>query len=102
MLLQPLGHALGPDEHGARRRVRVVQATQHREPDTEILEHEKKRLVEVKCFELRVRLEDEECDEIEEKVDALRKSLLDNRVLQQIREGSQAVRPPRARRREEC
>lgn len=33
---------------------------QHREPDVEILEHEKKRLVEVKCFELRVQLEDEE------------------------------------------
>ncbi|EJD54791.1 cwf21-domain-containing protein, partial [Auricularia subglabra TFB-10046 SS5] len=53
---------------------------QHREPDAEILEHEKKRLVEVKCFELRVQLEDEEVpeEEIEEKVDTLRKSLLDN------------------------
>lgn len=34
---------------------------QHREPDLAILEHERKRLVEVKCFELQVQLEDAEC-----------------------------------------
>ena len=33
----------------------------HREPDQGILEHERKRAVEVKCLELQVRLEDEEC-----------------------------------------
>ena len=32
----------------------------HREPDQEILEHERKRKVEVACYELRVKLEDEE------------------------------------------
>lgn len=33
----------------------------HREPDQGILEHERKRAVEVKCLELQVKLEDEEC-----------------------------------------
>ncbi|KAG8759568.1 RNA-splicing factor [Serendipita sp. 396] len=32
----------------------------HREPDKEILEHERKRKIEVACYELRVQLEDEE------------------------------------------
>ena len=32
----------------------------HREPDAEILEHERKRKVELKCLELRLKLEDEE------------------------------------------
>ena len=32
----------------------------HREPDKEILEHERKRKVEVKCLELRLELEDKE------------------------------------------
>jgi hypothetical protein len=30
----------------------------HREPDKEILEHERKRKVEVKCLELQLELED--------------------------------------------
>ncbi|RYP56665.1 hypothetical protein DL771_011699 [Monosporascus sp. 5C6A] len=49
-----------------------------RQPDREILEHERKREVEVKVFELRDRLEDEglEEDEIDERCDALRKELL--------------------------
>jgi len=70
-----------------------------RQPDKEILEHDRKREVEVKVFELRDRLEDEEYatlstallrqrmmrltwdysvdeDEIEEQTDALRKKLL--------------------------
>lgn len=33
----------------------------HREPDQGILEHERKRAVEVKCLELQVKLEDDEC-----------------------------------------
>jgi len=70
----------------------------HREPDQEILEHERKRKVEVACYELRVKLEDEECvytmqcfiehanvisfsskeeDFIEQEVEVLRKKLLD-------------------------
>ena len=32
----------------------------HREPDAGILEHERKRKVEVKCLELRLELEDKE------------------------------------------
>lgn len=31
----------------------------HREPDAEILEHDRKRKVEVQCFELQLKLEDE-------------------------------------------
>jgi serine/arginine repetitive matrix protein 2 len=30
-----------------------------REPDKEILEHERKRKIEVECFELRIKLEDD-------------------------------------------
>ena len=33
----------------------------HREPDQGILDHERKRQVEVKCLELQLKLEDEEC-----------------------------------------
>ncbi|TFK27043.1 hypothetical protein FA15DRAFT_754553 [Coprinopsis marcescibilis] len=52
----------------------------HREPDAGILEHEKKRAVEVKCFELQSKLEDDEVDEseIEKQVSALREKLLEN------------------------
>ena len=31
----------------------------HREPDKEILEHERKRKIEVACYELRIQLEDD-------------------------------------------
>ncbi|KAI1847826.1 hypothetical protein JX265_009254 [Neoarthrinium moseri] len=51
-----------------------------RQPDRGILEHERKREVEVKVFELRDRLEDEGAldeDEIDARCDALRKELLD-------------------------
>ena len=69
----------------------------HREPDAEILEHERKRKVEVKCLELQLKLEDEgyvqlhpswcvvqstncchrlEEDKIEEQVNELRQKLL--------------------------
>ncbi|KAH7354134.1 pre-mRNA-splicing factor CWC21 [Plectosphaerella cucumerina] len=49
-----------------------------RQPDKEILEHDRKREVEVKVFELRDKLEEEEVDEdeIEEKCAELRKKLL--------------------------
>ncbi|KAF2840407.1 cwf21-domain-containing protein [Patellaria atrata CBS 101060] len=48
-----------------------------RQPDTEILEHDRKREIEVKVFELRDRLEDEgvDDDEIEDQCTALRKKL---------------------------
>jgi hypothetical protein len=31
----------------------------HREPDKEILEHERKRKIEVACYDLRIKLEDD-------------------------------------------
>ncbi|CAM1502961.1 Fc.00g077370.m01.CDS01 [Cosmosporella sp. VM-42] len=49
-----------------------------RQPDKGILEHDRKREVEVKVFDLREKLEEEEVDEdeIEKKCDELRKKLL--------------------------
>ncbi|KUJ20065.1 cwf21-domain-containing protein, partial [Mollisia scopiformis] len=49
-----------------------------RQPDKEILEHDRKREVEVKVFELRDKLEDEGVDEeeIETQTEALRRKLL--------------------------
>ncbi|KIP09177.1 hypothetical protein PHLGIDRAFT_126482 [Phlebiopsis gigantea 11061_1 CR5-6] len=57
-----------------------VAPPKHREPDAEILEHERKRKVEVKCLELQLELEDKGLDEdkIEQEVDALRQKLLAN------------------------
>ena len=58
----------------------LLQRHRARQPNKDILEHELKREVEVKCFELQDKLEEEgklEEDEIEEQVDALRKRLLD-------------------------
>ncbi|EWC45113.1 hypothetical protein DRE_06252 [Drechslerella stenobrocha 248] len=54
------------------------QRHQQRQPDREILEHDRKRNVEVKCLELQDKLEDEGLaeDEIEERVAALRKALM--------------------------
>ncbi|KIJ70356.1 hypothetical protein HYDPIDRAFT_164419 [Hydnomerulius pinastri MD-312] len=54
-----------------------VAPPKHREPDEAILEHEKKRKVEVKCLELQLQLEDEGLEEaeIEAKVDELRTKL---------------------------
>ncbi|EME86200.1 uncharacterized protein MYCFIDRAFT_70948 [Pseudocercospora fijiensis CIRAD86] len=48
-----------------------------RQPDKEILEHDRKREIEVKVFELRDKLEDEGVDEddIDDQCDALRKKL---------------------------
>jgi serine/arginine repetitive matrix protein 2 len=50
----------------------------HRQPDAGILDHERKRKVEVKCLELQIQLEDEEVaeDEISARVGELRKKLL--------------------------
>ncbi|KAJ2991169.1 hypothetical protein NUW54_g8268 [Trametes sanguinea] len=55
-----------------------VAPPKHREPDAEILEHERKRKVEVKCLELQLQLEEEGADEekIEEQVNELRQKLL--------------------------
>ncbi|GAA5907801.1 U2-type spliceosomal complex subunit CWC21 [Sporobolomyces salmoneus] len=53
--------------------------SQHRAPDQSILDHERKRRIEAKCFELQVSLEDEgllSSDQIQEKVDELRTQLL--------------------------
>ncbi|ORY10548.1 pre-mRNA-splicing factor CWC21 [Clohesyomyces aquaticus] len=52
-----------------------------RQPDQEILEHEQRREIEVKVFELRDKLEDEGVDEddIDDQCDALRKKLEEDR-----------------------
>ncbi|KAF5393776.1 hypothetical protein D9757_000246 [Collybiopsis confluens] len=54
-----------------------VAPPKHREPDQGILDHERKRQVEVKCLELQLELEDKgiDEDEIENQVDALRAKL---------------------------
>ncbi|KKY25463.1 putative pre-mrna-splicing factor cwc21 [Phaeomoniella chlamydospora] len=53
---------------------------QHRQPDKQILDHDRKREIEVKVFNLRDELEEEgklDEDEIEEKCDGLRTQLLE-------------------------
>ncbi|KAH9938458.1 uncharacterized protein B0H18DRAFT_15978 [Fomitopsis serialis] len=42
-----------------------IAPPKHREPDAAILEHEKKRKVEVKCLELQLELEEKGLDEDE-------------------------------------
>ncbi|KAI7883081.1 cwf21-domain-containing protein [Lichtheimia hyalospora FSU 10163] len=51
-----------------------------KQPNKDILLHDRKRKVEVKCMELRIKLEDEEvdADTIETKVQELRESLMNN------------------------
>ncbi|KAL8800953.1 MAG: hypothetical protein Q9200_007085 [Gallowayella weberi] len=51
-----------------------------RQPNAEILEHDRLRQIEVQVFELRDKLEDEEVDEeeIEAQTEALRRKLLEN------------------------
>ncbi|KAF8528888.1 hypothetical protein BU17DRAFT_22781, partial [Hysterangium stoloniferum] len=57
-----------------------VAPPKHREPDEGILEHERKRKVEIRCLELQIELEDKGMDEegIEAEVSALRQRLLEN------------------------
>jgi len=52
----------------------------HREPDQGILDHERRRKVEVRCMELQVELEEKDFpeEEIEKEVEALRTRLLQN------------------------
>ncbi|OJD31882.1 pre-mrna-splicing factor cwc21 [Diplodia corticola] len=54
-----------------------IKQLRQRQPDQGILEHDRKREIEVKVFELRDRLEDEgvDEDEIDDQCDALRKKL---------------------------
>ncbi|KAI9754960.1 MAG: RNA-splicing factor [Lichina confinis] len=61
---------------------RFKQQHRQRQPDKDILEHERRRLVEVKVFELRDKLEDDEVDEeeIEKQTSELRKKLLAERA----------------------
>ncbi|KAJ4391995.1 RNA-splicing factor [Gnomoniopsis smithogilvyi] len=60
-----------------------------RQPDKGILEHDRKREIEVKVFELRDELEEQDVDEdeIEDRCDALRKKLL----TEQERDGRRAA-----------
>ncbi|KAG1454982.1 hypothetical protein G6F56_007186 [Rhizopus delemar] len=51
----------------------------YKKPNQALLEHDRKRQVEVKCMELRIRLEDEGVEDtvIEEKIDKMRSELLE-------------------------
>ncbi|KAK9464937.1 cwf21 domain-containing protein [Lipomyces arxii] len=55
-----------------------------REPSKEILDHEVKRAIEVKCMDLRMKLEDDDVpdDEIDKQVETLRQTLLKAPVLE--------------------
>ena len=48
------------DTHSDRANAWDAAPPKHREPDKEILEHERKRKVEVKCLELQLELEEKE------------------------------------------
>ncbi|KAK8066067.1 hypothetical protein PG997_012814 [Apiospora hydei] len=65
-------------DRGAPYAARDLERHRQRQPDKGILEHERKRAVEVKVFELRDKLEDEgvDEDEIDKQCDAMRKDLL--------------------------
>ncbi|GAP90027.2 putative pre-mRNA-splicing factor CWC21 [Rosellinia necatrix] len=67
-----------------------------RQPDKGILEHDRKREVEVKVFELRDQLEDEgvEEDEIDRRCEALRKELREE-MDRRVGDASAAAAPPR-------
>lgn len=60
--------------------VKHTDAVPFKEPNKEILMHEKRRKVEVKCLELQMEMEDQGYteDEIQAKVSVLRKELLSN------------------------
>ncbi|EGO01668.1 hypothetical protein SERLA73DRAFT_70836 [Serpula lacrymans var. lacrymans S7.3] len=70
-----------------------VAPPKHREPDEAILEHERKRKVEVKCLELQLELEDQGMDDekIETQVDELREKLLQN--LASLPSSAKSLRP---------
>ncbi|SYW77476.1 related to CWC21 - protein involved in RNA splicing by the spliceosome [Ustilago bromivora] len=72
--------------------------TRHVQLDAAILEHERKRKVEVRCMELRVQLEDDDVeeDEIESQVSALREKLMAE--LEREKEPSVEVGPSREER----
>lgn len=59
--------------------VKRADALLFKEPNKEILEHERKRKIELKCFELEQEMEEQGYiqSEIEQKVNAVRKKLLD-------------------------
>ncbi|KAF8245098.1 cwf21-domain-containing protein [Wilcoxina mikolae CBS 423.85] len=66
------------DQSSQMRDSEQLQKYRQRAPDAEILAHDRKREVEVKCLELQDKLEEEELDEeeITMRVEALRKKLL--------------------------
>ncbi|KAF3060079.1 Pre-mRNA-splicing factor CWC21 [Daldinia childiae] len=70
---------LKPRDRAAPYNTKDLDSFKHRQrqPDKEILEHDRKREVEVKVFELRDQLEDEgvDEDEIDKRCDVLRKEL---------------------------
>ncbi|KAJ2743897.1 RNA-splicing factor, partial [Coemansia sp. BCRC 34490] len=56
------------------------RSSKHKHVDKEILEHEQKRQIEVKCLELQDELEEKglDDDEIEQRVNRFRRQLLEN------------------------
>ncbi|KAF2398244.1 cwf21-domain-containing protein [Trichodelitschia bisporula] len=68
---------LKPRDHAAPYPTDDLRRHRQRQPDPEILEHERRRKIEVKVFELRDKLEEEgvDEDEIDERTDQLRKEL---------------------------
>ncbi|PWN35038.1 cwf21-domain-containing protein, partial [Meira miltonrushii] len=78
-------------------RKREEQRVQHRQPDEGILEHERKRKIEVRCLELQLQLEEDGVEEtkIEEQVAELRKKLLEQMAEQQqkAQQETKALRP---------
>lgn len=69
---------LKPRDNAPNEKPLDFQSAQRRAPDAAILDHDRRRQIEVKVFELRDKLEDEGKDEdaIDEECDALRKKLV--------------------------
>ncbi|KXN66276.1 cwf21-domain-containing protein [Conidiobolus coronatus NRRL 28638] len=65
-----------------------------KQPDQEILLHERKRKIEIKCMELRLQLEDDglDEDEIDEKVDVYREELLKKDMDKKVKEDAQKLK----------
>ncbi|GJJ07367.1 hypothetical protein Clacol_001569 [Clathrus columnatus] len=79
-VVRNLSHLRHHETAAERAAALLVQPPRHREPDAAILEHERKRKIEIRCYELQVELEDKGMSEdvIREEVDTLRKRLVEN------------------------
>ncbi|KAK9382547.1 uncharacterized protein V2V93DRAFT_365405 [Kockiozyma suomiensis] len=83
-------------EYGTKDDLEIRRDAKRRKSAKEIVDHDAAREIEVKCMELRIQLEDDEVDdeEIEKRVENLRKSLLDPKKRpSDSRQNSRDVRP---------